>query len=93
MLTKHQEKHLNAVINDTINHSKTVVGTDVANQMAKEHDVDTRDYQDYLDDIRDQAQAMLDSGNWPEEVKEPHEIHDYIEENKSFRPFEGGING
>lgn len=93
MLTDHQKKHLNAVIKDTTDHSESAIGAGVANEMAKYHDVDTRDYQDYLDFIREAAQAILDNAIWPDELKNPYEIHDYLEENKTFRTFDGGLNG
>ena len=95
MLTKHQKKHLEAVILDTVNHSKAILGPSAEIEYAKSKDVDIRDYQAYLDFIKDAAQGLLDSATWPGAVIFPADIHPYLEKNKSFRTFDGEaqING
>jgi len=87
MLIPHQRKHLRAVIKSATDDS--IIGVTAVKERAENEDVDVKDFQDYLDDIKVKAQAVLASGVWPNEVKEPYEIHAYLELNKTFRKFDG----
>lgn len=86
MVTEHQKKHLIASIQSANNDSVY----DIVNikKRAENENVYVKDFQDYLNNIKVKAQAILDSGVWPSEVKKEHEIHAYLDLNKTFRKFD-----
>ena len=78
-LTEHQILHLKAVIKDSYEHSATTMKEDVSKIGIYEEFSTSVDYEKYLVEVRNKAQTILDSGEWPRGLEHADEIHDYLE--------------
>ena len=79
MLTAHQKFHLRAVITKAI--SNKARSQELKSRLAFTKEIPIRDYDQYLDNIKDKAQLILNSGVFPAELdtEEPSDIHDFLE--------------
>ena len=91
MLTEHQRFHLEAVIADTVRHSSTSVSPAMVHELAANKEVKNKDWEKYLEHVRKEAQAILDSGIFPPGLECPSDIHDYLEYDTPFNS--GAIHG
>lgn len=75
-LTKHEKFHLNAILTDM--DKNKIQSVSVKEKLAKSKGVLAGDYIAYVDNIKVEAQKILDSGIFPKDL-EPSDIHDYLE--------------
>lgn len=75
-LTKHQEFHLDAVIAEV--DSNLLESTSIQEKLAVSKGVLKESYNTYLDKVKSDAQAILDSGIFPL-LEHPSDIHDFLE--------------
>lgn len=81
MLTEHQTHHLEAVIIDSeLSKSKS---SEVRKKEANAKEITDANFDTYLEKVQVDAQAILDSGDFPIGLEvNPADIHDFLEKNR-----------
>jgi len=75
-LTKHQLLHLNSVLESQTRDKTDPIMMDRLRGIKGET---LTKYNIYLDDVKTKVNKIISSGVWPSEVKDPSDIHDYLE--------------
>ncbi len=75
-LTKHQLKHLNAILNEQVS-DKSDSGMMSKLRLAKGKSL--KEYDVYINGVEASVKGTISSGVWPKGVENPSDIHDYLE--------------